>query len=648
MSDEDQENSSLGSVSDHNPLNNLIDDLYYLKCSIANSKGVTQESLSFFHQIHNLLEAQPELCKPLFGWKFLEIELLYFLRSNNFAEALKIATLVISYNKAAPQFYYTKKFLFFITEKLYKAMKGNSENNKMLQFPSGLDSSIMKDAKFISLNNLMNEDDAFIGDMNSSQICKETKDFDIPFPLSDIDNQAKLNPYDSIDMETTKLIMKFITELVSIDKSAITILYDFCFFDLANVCIVCETAEMFNSIYKDIFYPYIDQNINSKEAWTQDGLYEVRRKHFEPEILFRNKAIFFPRTIIENLAAGIYLDIYQKCTNIRDFADIAFNSFLNTLLYKKINYTSQDLESLIIEGKNRKAFLFYRRTLEIGSIPSTSLLNSIIKAVDNPEVAREAAICLYYFINEIDNMKLFTEARIRCIFECLEFQCGHECTQKTVKISQGETVPLNTKKQEFYDNYTHSFDSNLATTQIFGATCENGLYQEPANFNEPKQLCKSVLEDFSEFDNDFDHNNTETPTIISSTEACERKRILCVIKHLYRLSKKEYFFKPSYLILMNYTLAHNPSESDFINEFFRDFLEFCKKDSKNIARALLPLVTKEIKPKKREIILQDDSYSDFYGIKENIEAVSLPEPSNSKSEISGLKVVKNVIESDDE
>lgn len=640
MSDE---NSSSGSVSDQNPLNNLIDDLYYLKCSLIKDQGLHNESFSFFQQICNLLEAQPELAKHLFNWKFLENELLYFLRSPNFfLKALQLAECLISFNRSVPQFYLTRKFLFFITEKFYLTLKGNRECKEAKGF------NITGLSDFSNINAILSETANNENQLLNSEIQSSQRDFESLFPFSDSQNQ---NDDNQIDIEAAKIIMKFSASLISINKSVVNILHEFCFFDLANCCIITETAKMFDAVFENISFPYIQKSIESKEYWTQDGIYEIRRKYFDPEVIFRNKEIFTSRTPVENLMAGVYSEIYDLCINIRDFADIAFSSFMNVLLYKRISYSSPDLENLILEGKNAKAFRIYRRSLEAGACPNCSLLNALLKAIDkNIEINKEAVISLYYHIDNIQKSKLLTESRIRSIFECLELQCEHECTNKYQKTL------LKEKKHEIkceetdnvIDNYPHSFDSNLVTTQIFGNTCDNGLYTDPKCQDSDKRLFRSILEDFREFEND--HESKETESIKGKVSlVCERKRILGVIKHIYSLVQKELFFKPSYLILMSYSLSHNPDEHSFIIQYFKDFLNFCNLDRRNLAICFLPSIPREIKSKKKDYVLnEEDETPDFYGIKEQIkEQVEIETPA-SKPHSLGVKLVKNVIESDEE
>lgn len=620
MSEEIQDSDNLGSVSDHNPLSSLIDDLYFLKCSLVKNAKLSSESFLNFQQIVNLLEAHPDLCKSLFQWKFLENELLYFLRGSKFKESLKIATLLISTMQAAPELYFTKKFLFFLTEKLYISLGGNDKKvNENTQISNDLN---MFNDSFVDISNYPMPHNDGVSDnlksIGSSQIRSSQKG---SFGTSNMPFSEYLpNTFEKpskINHEVSKLIMKFTGELIKINKSAASILYDLSFFELSNECIYSETAEMFNTVFIDISFPYAQQPNANGDAWIQDGLYEVQRKHFDPEVIFRSRDMFSPKTIFENLSAGVYNKIYQQCTNIRDFADIAFTSCIDLMLYKKISYTCQDLESLIIEGKNEKAIRFYRRSLESGHIPEESVLSALVKSLDNPKISREAVICLYYFIEYISSSKAFTENKIRSIFESLEFHCEHECLQKKLQL---KLDPFKNKKSHLApvvheETFDHSFDSNLASTRIFGNSCEDGLYQNPSDLISQKKPVKSVLEDFSEFENELDQSSAAQINLVAKEYLCERKRIVVFLKHLYLIThNKESFFKPSYLILMSFTLAHLPDENEFITSFYQDFLSFCKKDYRNIAKAFIPLGIKEIKHKKRKIKMEE-SEMDFYGIK---------------------------------
>lgn len=636
MEEHDDFESQLGSVSGDDPLDALLDDLYFLKCSLVKNGKFTTDSASFFDQISNLLDAHPELCAPLLKWKFLEKELLYFLRDKKFKESIGIATKILVECKKAPDLYFTKKFLFFITEKLYCALIGKEEIEGMQEPSGGLGS--IKDSlptDFVEMNAIDK-----LEDLRSSQL-DEYKFSSMPDLVPSVPER--------INYSVVKSIMIFVTELISIRRTAaVQILYDLSFFELANVCICVETAVMFNSVFKGVSFPYSKPTTSNGEHWIQDGLYEVHRNLFEPEIIFRNKDLFTPQTVLEHLAAGVYDKVYQQCTNILDFADMAFTDCFDILLYKRIPYFTQDLENLIFEGKNEKAFRLYRRSLESGAITNKMLINPLIKAIDSSELRREAAISLFYFIGELESTKLFTEVRIRKIFECLEYNCEHECIVRTEGLriaGYAASQPREKKEVEEIPTLEHSFDSNQISSHIFGNTADKGLYEEPEV--SIKQKKRSVLEAFSEFENDFE----AAPECTVRSHICERRRILFLIKHLYGILPREIFFKPSYLILFAVTLTHVPEEKAFITAYFNDFVGYCTGDTKNIARVFLPAVTKSREPKTREYKIED-SCSDFYGIKETLgqnDPIVNTSPKQTKENTpTGLKLVRNMIDSDED
>jgi hypothetical protein len=702
MNENGEDISNFGSISDDDPLNNLIDDLYYLKCSLIKNYKITRQSFSYLEQISNLLESRPELSKSLLKWKFLEKELLYFLRGQKFKESLKLATKIIEKCRSGPELYFTRKFLFFITEKLYKSLKEsvltsskNKINNKLWSnnmeglnaddmveinnlkdlcsddldelgnLMKGLGNSNIKEVK--GLNGIDDTNAAInkiIGDSNAINNKPIGDNLDQLIDDNLIDNELP-DEIINISLDVPKIIMSFIKELILIKRSVCSILNDLSFFELANSCISLETVEMFNAVFKDISFPYKNQSETAKNIWVQDGLYEVRRPLFDPEIVFRNKNLFVPHSLIENLCSGVFDKIYNKCLNLVDFADISFIDLIDMLLYKKISYFSSELELLLLEGKNPKAFLFYRRSLEIDSVPNEMFINCLVKAIENSELCRNAVICLFYYLevdefknNYIKIKKLFTESKIRAIFECLEFNCGHECLEvenHDVK-SYINANRSNIKKEEELNICVmqSSFDSNLAESQIFGNTYEDRVFQPPSDILQNRTAERSILNCFSEFGNfrDLDEKN-EKPNL-NDKNSCERNRILQLIKHLYSIVRKEFFYKPSYLILLSFTLSHIPEEYEFISGFFKDFLIFCKKDSKNIARIILPANIKEKKIKTRKIEMDDDGEmilendtNDFYGIENILNNSAIPAVDLQANETDLKDLPGNEIESKD-
>ncbi|ELA42316.1 uncharacterized protein VICG_00716 [Vittaforma corneae ATCC 50505] len=614
--------NDIASVSEDNPTHGIIDDLYILKHSLIKNKKLTPQSISHLSQIENIISEIPELSKNLYEWNFLENEILYFLRAMHFKMSLRVITKIVSITNKAPGLYFTKKFLFFITEKLYFAMGGskiykknsiiNMRQNSIVTFSD----KTMKNQNLGSGDIMVFDEDSSNGKLEDDSSFQEMLGFGAP------------NANFTVN-EITRLIMIFIRKLIEINRNVVTLLNELLFFELANVCICVETAQLFNSIFVNISYSEVQQIERSRAPWQQDGLYEVRRKYFEPEVFFRAKDIFYSIKPVENFKSGIYKQIYDQCTNLKDFADLSFKDTADIMLFKRIVYMSDELDLLILEGKDPKVVKFYRRCLEAGAVPEKSHLNSIIKAVDNSKTTRDACIVLYYFQDYLLSSKPFTENRIRKIIQNLEYLCGSECTQSKStannspsNIEKKEVIPVKKTKIE---EHSHSFDSNLCTNDIFGDSCNNGLFCTPQNIDvDTKGRSKGILEDFSEFENDFSENKSSLGNGLTiSNDLCERYRILKLLQHVYPIVNHQFFYKPSYLILFRSMFDHVPSMQSFIIEFFTDFIRVLKLNKMNIARIFLPVFRSEKKPKTREIKLEEQSSEYLAGANNNVSNMPL-------------------------
>lgn len=587
-------------------LDAIIDDLYILKNSLVINEELTPEAFSYLNQIQSLLDQFPELASKLYEWKFLEKEALYFLRTNRYIQILKIITVIISNHKKAPQMYFSKKFLFFITEKLYFAMGGRNIYKKEPVPDTILFSSMHR----------------------SNELLEEER---------------------SVEYEQIKPIMNFTKAMISTDRSVVKVLYDNSFFILANACICIETAEMFNQVFVDIVFSNTIENKDKKAPWTRDGLYEIRRQFFEPEVIFRNKNVFCHKSQVFNLKSGVYKQIYDQCTNIRDFADLSLLNVIDLLLYDKISYVNEEMEPLILEAKNPKVLRYYRRYLEAGGIPERGYLKSLIKAIDNSDTCRDVTIILYYYREFIEEDRQFTEMRVRSIIQNLEYQCNHECkmcecTLEDCKSKENTTNEYRSNECKIKNEATqmYSFDSNMCSNMIFGETGSDGIYNTPKeSLKYPNS--KSILEDFSEFHVDLTENQ-DTLKVSTTMEDCESYKIMKVIEHIYSLTDKKFFFKPTYLILFRSIIEHLPSEVKFITQFFNDFVDFIGINDMNISKVFLP-VNKPIKRlKMREIQLSDDAEMNEIGSNECL----VDENVSNIENIKGIKVNKGMIESDEE
>lgn len=614
-----EDENDLASVSEDNPIHGIIEDLYILKHSLIKDGKLTSQSASYLSQTENIISEFPELCKNLYEWGFLEYEILYFLRTAHFKMALRIVTKIVNITNKAPSLYFTKKFLFFMTEKLYFAIGGSKTYKKGNTIAN--QSSMMGFNERNKENQSIEAEDIMIFEEASSKNKFESDTLQKLFELGAEDASFTVG-------EVARSIMVFIRKLIEINRTAVTVLNEILFFELANVCICVETAQMLNSVFVNVSYSEVQQIEGSQSPWQQDGLYEIRRKYFEPEVFFRAKDVLYPTKPVENFKSGVYKQIYDQCTNLKDFADLSFKDAADIMLFKRIVYMSDELDLLILEGKDPKVIHFYRRCLEAGAAPEKSYLNSIIKAIDNMHTSRDACIILYYFRDYILSSKPFTENRTRKIIQSLEYLCGVECAQsRTVANSSALNSANNCgfpTKQSMIEEHSHSFDSNLYTNDIFGDSCNNGLFHTPRNEDVAKEKPKSILDDFSEFENDFGEITSNSNEVSNASgDRCERYRILKLLQHIYPITNRQFFYKPSYLILFKSAFDHVPSLQGFIIELFTDFIGFLKLNKTNMARLFLPVFRSETKPRMREIKLEEQPDERLVEANDNIGGVPL-------------------------
>lgn len=581
---EDQE--ELGSVSEEDPAHDIIENLYILKASLVKDRKIAPHARAYLGQMEKMVLDFPELNRNLHEWGFFENELLYFLRGRNFQQALEMMTRALMVVGKAPNVYSTKKFLFFITEKLYFALGGE----KIYKRPGAVESPNLE-----ILPTTASQD----ADTENSSLRRLLEG-------AGVSRGAAVS-------HIARVIMVFTRRLIEVNRSVVAVLNDMLFFELANSCLCVETAQMFNSIFVGV--SFVDDERVFSEAqdkpWLQDGLYEIRRPYFDPEIVFRDRDIFNPIKPVENLRGGVFSMIYDQCTNLKNFADLSFKDIADMMLFKRAVYMSDELEVLLLEGKDAKAVKFYRRSLEAGASPSPTFVNSMVRALDSPNTSLDACIVLYYIRDFIVNFKPFTETRIRNIIQNLEYMCTHECSTPL----KGRVGPPSVKaKKEPNPNpprsasLFHSFDSNMLGTKFFhdGGEDDLGPMVEDDLVTEQKAP-RNVLGDFSEFGKEFmDLATAEDPegAVYLSNDRCEQFRILKVVQHVYPHVNCRFFFKPTYIILFRSAFVHVEPLHDFLTELFTDFISFLKLDRTNMAKVFLSVFREERKPRMREIKLE--------------------------------------------
>lgn len=641
MHNSNDHEAEFDSVSESFIEDELIDNLYVLKSSLVHNKKLTKDSYSHISQIVAILEDHPELCQALYKWGFLLNEGLYCLRSEFlFLKALKIITMAVSSCKKAPDFYFSKKFLFFISEKLYFSLGGEKHH-----FPH-------------------NKIDA----SNCDEYFKTDEDFN----ETDENIMAKepvlgyLRHKPHVISTETREIIDFCRVLIEVDDSSIIVLHELKFFDICNTVIIIESAKLFNSVFRDLYYKTEASRETSEKPWEQDGLYEIQRRLFDPEIIFRTKNILYPKKPLYKYKNGVYNNVYKECTNWRVFAELSVKEFLDFLLFKRVIFMNDDIDTALREEINVKILRFYRRSLEEGESPDSTYLPFLIKNIEEKEVSREICVTLYYFTDFIKDFKKFTELRIRAIFENLEYLCEIECkkqdnTQTDNHQSQGftgfdtrsEMAAIETKsiKSSNTNSGDVPFSSSLCSNDIFGDGPVKTQFQAPCDVKQPSKAVALKTETGSNcsFASIHEANVGIQQTENFSEKFCERLRILKLIKFLYNNMNKELFYKPSYVILLRSIYSHCSSEKDFIDVYFSDFLFYLNSDDLKIAECLFLTKFSTKQPKMVEFHLSDDFMNiEDSGNKENLENILMAQNSSGESELNFTRRGSKKIKESDE
>lgn len=598
----------------------MVDDLYILKSSLVLGKKLTKEAPDHLKQILAILEECPELSASLLKWKFLENEVLYCLRSRLFNISLKIIIIIISHCKLAPELYFSKKFLFFITERLYFSLTDGMEGECFPEASIPGDDPVSnrpgavstKDVPHNINNGVRSNNLQLENGIKSTRIGPDSTEWDVK-DVSEIfrfdHTGAAANPMVAgicssyTPSFSCREIMIFVKMLIEIHKQVVSILFDIGFFDLSNVIITTETARMFNAVFEGITYTSKLCDKAGKRAWQQDGLYEIQRKLFDPEIFFRSKDIFVPKKHVQRFKGGVFHEIYKQCTSIRDFADLGVRDFIDAMLYKRIVYMSDDLDILLLEGKDPKVLRFYRRSLEEGGVPDKSYLNGLIKALDDKKLSREACVSLYYFIDLMTDLRLFTEDRVRRVFEGLEYVCEHECMgesdDKGCLQSKDASDDAAMRAQA-----STSFDSDLHSGEIFGDGTNGSLFETPCDINWAGRQPNGIGDGHGGL------SGASQSSLCMSTNGnlnrCERLRIVKLLKFLYSSVEKKVFYKPTHMILLRSVYAHCSDERSFIDTYFRDFVDYLNSGPKKVAECLLPVRSLNKPPKMIKLVLSDD------------------------------------------
>ncbi|KAI4291089.1 hypothetical protein PAPHI01_0363 [Pancytospora philotis] len=288
-------------------------------------------------------------------------------------------------------------------------------------------------------------------------------------------------------------------------------------------------------------------------------------------------------------AKGIYARIYNECTNIRHLLELSVRDSLDLALYKRLIFMNEELD-LLVRDKNAKAVRAYRRGLEEGGIPEKGLMLALLQALEHKDTRLDAAVALYYHADGLSEAKNFTEARIRCLFECLEHMCELECDVGRFKAPGATAGTASVQNVDRSDSAAGSL-REIATCALYTQSDLNpsggaSNFEAPAdiprdggvNFFKPLIGSESVQD-----------TQQSLPEVRFNINRCNRTRVVRLLAQLYEACDHRYFYKPSYLILLRAQREHCSGESAFMERFYREFLMHTVSSRAALAKLLFPV-----------------------------------------------------------
>lgn len=351
------------------------------------------------------------------------------------------------------------------------------------------------------------------------------------FFLSELLYECLEDPGDTID---------FCREAVGKNPQLVNILYDCGFFILLNSVVSNETARLYSLVFA---YKQHEERAVLMRRGGDDVMYEIRRKYFDPEVVFRenNGVVLKEPPTMHRTAGKIHRTIFDDLYNtiFFDLLELGMEAGLHVMNYCDWDYLflcgSVELRELVTGG-NYLAVRQYRRMLEhlrrstntaiyLNMVEDDDLMACISKLLESKEthVVMECALILYNYYELFGwglDERQFTEARIRRVVGMLEF--------------------------------SHS-----------SCRCLNACLQMP-----------------------------DTEGLSECLGDCDTRKLLVLLSRIYSKVDRKYFFKPSFLVLMatwsSILSRHRCCEFPFLADFFSDFTGFLRSNPYNFARVVFP------------------------------------------------------------
>ncbi|AFN82498.1 hypothetical protein EROM_020230 [Encephalitozoon romaleae SJ-2008] len=368
-------------------------------------------------------------------------------------------------------------------------------------------------------------------------------------------------------MDNPQDIIRFCEEAAKKNSLLPGVLYDCGFFILLNSLVCEETARFYSSIFA---YRMDEAKREYKGVGGGDVMHEIKRRYFDPEIVFKDRAhLSFKEPpslhkVGHQVLKNIFDDVYN--TTFFNMLELGLDKSLDLMNYCEWDYLflcgSNELRDLVSSG-SYLAIRLYRKMLEslrkctravfyLGKVEDGDLMMHIAKFLESRDVhvVMECALILYnyyYLFNWNLDRKQFNENRIRRIFCLLEYSYSDcSCLQKCI-YSQPDFLP--------------------------------GISEE----EEQRTGC---LND------------------------CNTMKILRLLSKIYALVDKRYFYKPSFIVLMktwnDVFERHNCWNNTFFADFFTDITSFLRANPYNVARIVFPFK----KPRKKTKNVIDEKNDD--------------------------------------
>ncbi|ADM11025.1 uncharacterized protein Eint_020240 [Encephalitozoon intestinalis ATCC 50506] len=350
-------------------------------------------------------------------------------------------------------------------------------------------------------------------------------------------------------MESPQYVISFCCEAIKKSSLFPGVLYDCGFFILLNSLVSSETARLYSLIFE---YKVYEARGKYEEDRGEGIMHEIKRRHFDSEVVFKDKMHFTFRKpsslhkVGQPVLKNIFDDIYN--TTFFDLLDLGLDKNLHLMNYCEWDYLflcgSSGLKELVNSG-SYLAIRLYRKMLEslgksskailyLDKIEDSDLMIHVAKLLEckDTNIVMECGLVLYNYYYLFDwnlDKKQFNENKIRKIFSLLEYSyvdcsCFQECAYSQSDCSVG------------------------------------GLRED--------EWMGKCFQD------------------------CNTAKILRLLSNIYSFVDKRYFYKPSFLVLMktwrDVFERHRCWNSAFFTTFFEDMVLFLRSNSYNIARIIFP------------------------------------------------------------